>query len=293
MDNVTLSLLYNGGETAMQCKRSEYLKDIIAKYFNKIGENLKNYLLLYNGDYLNKELKIKDFNESDNKIPIVITNYNTIIINNDQNIMRDSRDVICPECGENCIINIDNYKINLNNCSNGHNYPNLDFNDFLNSQKIDESKIYCDKCKKNKMKIYNNELYKCCNCKINLCPLCKSCHDKNHSTINYDLKNYMCNNHNERHYITYCRDCNKNLCDLCEVEHNKEHSFINYKDIIINENTTKINHYNLKVKIDNLKNEINKIINKLKEFLDKLELYYNISNKIINNYDIKKKNYQI
>ena len=54
------------------------------------------------------------------------------------------------------------------------------------------------KCKiKNKSNIYNNEIYKCLTCDDILCPLCKSSHDKKHIIINYDLKNYICKNHNE------------------------------------------------------------------------------------------------
>ena len=37
--------------------------------------------------------------------------------------------------------------------------------------------------------LYNNELFICLNCNINLCPLCKSKHKKEHKIINYELKN--------------------------------------------------------------------------------------------------------
>ena len=36
-------------------------------------------------------------------------------------------------------------------------------------------------------------MYICYECKKNLCPLCKFIHDKLHSIINYDNKNYICN----------------------------------------------------------------------------------------------------
>ena len=53
---------------------------------------------------------------------------------------------------------------------------------------------------------------------MNLCPLCKLMHDKSHSIINYDNKNYICNKHNEI-FLRYCDDCNKDLCLRCTNEY--------------------------------------------------------------------------
>ena len=56
--------------------------------------------------------------------------------------------------------------------------------------KCNELKILCNIWNKNKNKkqIYNNQLYKWCNCKTNLCPLCRLSHNKEHILIDYDLK---------------------------------------------------------------------------------------------------------
>ena len=63
------------------------------------------------------------------------------------------------------------------------------FKDFEETQYIDESKIKSDKCGNSKEKTYQNELYICLNCKINLCPLCKNKqHDNSHYIINYNQK---------------------------------------------------------------------------------------------------------
>ena len=48
------------------------------------------------------------------------------------------------------------------------------------------TEILCGKCNKNN--IYKHELYICCQCKKNLCPLCKSKHKKEHNIINYENK---------------------------------------------------------------------------------------------------------
>ena len=54
---------------------------------------------------------------------------------------------------------------------------NIKFNEFENKQGIDISQIKCDICKnKNKSNTFNNEMFICYECKMNLCPLCKSIH---------------------------------------------------------------------------------------------------------------------
>ena len=63
--------------------------------------------------------------------------------------------------------------------------------------------IKCELCQKIINQINNNELFKCINCKINLCPSCKSNHFKNHKFINYEKIKYICEEHN-KNYIEYC-----------------------------------------------------------------------------------------
>lgn len=113
--------------------------------------------------------------------------------------------------------------------------------DFNNTQKIDLSKITCDKCKdKNKANTFNNGFYICVNCKQNLCPICKYQHEKEnnaHNIIKYDLKFFICQKHND-FYVNYCQDCKKNICFACIKEH-KEHNNISFSNIIPNVNEIK------------------------------------------------------
>ncbi len=82
------------------------------------------------------------------------------------------------------MIDFENFKIKISCCKNGH-ISYLLFNEFEESQKIDEAKIICNKCgEKNKANTYKNIMYICNTCKINLCPLCRETHDQNHSIIN-------------------------------------------------------------------------------------------------------------
>jgi len=80
-----------------------------------------------------------------------------------------------------------------------------------------------------------------------------------------------------------------NLCDKCEIDH-KNHNYYSLTKLI----TNKENNINeLRIKIDNLKKEIKDIIKKVNMIIDNMEIYYNINNDIINNYNRKNKNYEI
>ena len=93
--------------------------------------------------------------------------------NNIETKIIKSKDIICPECKENILINIKDYRINLNECKNNHSRNNIKLEEYENTQKIDLSKIKCDKCNK-----YNNsEFYVCYSCNIILCTSCKINHN--------------------------------------------------------------------------------------------------------------------
>ena len=53
-----------------------------------------------------------------------------IVVNknsNDINIKKEliSKDIICPECKENILLDFQNYKINLKGCKNNHEINNI------------------------------------------------------------------------------------------------------------------------------------------------------------------------
>ena len=189
-------------------------------------------------------------------------------------------------------ININNYKINLFDCKNGHNINNILLNEFENTQYIDESLIKCNKCQENnKFNTYNHIFYKCNICKINLCPLCKEQHSESHNIIDYNKKNYICDVHNDM-YIAYCKTCKKNICSYCFDDHEK-HDIIYYNKII-SKKDIKINQLkNLRDLLDKMNDSINEIINKLSTAKENMESYYKICDSIINNYNIQNKNYEL
>ena len=226
MEDIILNLNYKGYEVKMQCKRNEIINDIFKKYSNKINKSINDIFFINNGNIINnKNIKLEEINNNDNNINILV--YDIYNNNNEKKNEKEYKDIICPKCGENCLIKIKDYKINLFKCDNKHNINNILLDEYNNTQKIKEE-IKCNNCNKNRLEIYDNKLYKCCNCNINLCPLCKSNHNNEHKIIDYELVNYICKMHDER-YISYCKECEKNICDICEIEHNNEHNLINHE----------------------------------------------------------------
>jgi len=271
---------YNGTKMNIQCKLSDIMKDIFQKY--KLKTNINNDLFyLYNGTKVNEELKLEEIiNSNDknlNQINILVYD----IIPEVDKTLKESKEIICPTCNENVIIDLKDYKLEMK-CKNNH-INKISFKNYNN--KIDLSKIVCYKCNMKRSDVYKNEFYICLKCNSCLCPLCKSVHDQNHEIIIYDNKNYICSKHNEN-YTKYC--CKKNICIECEKEH-KSHSSIYYGELLP-DNLEKNNIYQY---IDLFKKEIINIINKLNDLQTILDSYSNIYKNVIDMYNTKRKNYEL
>ena len=209
---VEIEFNYQQTKLIIQANLNDFFEELIEKYINKTNLDINNIYFISNGQNINKKDKLENFmSESDKKNKkIIILVYS--LNNNINTNIKKSHDIICPDCKELCKYEIKNYRIKLYDCKNGHIIENIKINEFEHTQDLDISQIKCDICKdKNKSNTFNNEFYICYDCKINLCPLCKSIHDEMHSIINYDNKNYICNKHNEI-FIEHCEDCNIDMC---------------------------------------------------------------------------------
>ena len=288
-----VEFIYNGTKTIIQCNLSEKIKDISKRFKDKINLTNKNINFTYNGNLvLNEELKFEEIvnNEDTIRKKMSFIVFDNLIETKDKDIIK-SNEIICPECKENIRMNINEYKINLLKCKNGHNKENILLDEFEETQNINLTDIICNICKNNNKSIsYDNIFYKCLTCNINICPLCKSSHDKNHIIINYDEKYYICNEHNEK-YMLYCEDCNKNLCTLCDGH--KEHKRIFFVDILPKKEDLIKKKQLLKSTIDDFNSEIKVLISRFNEVTNKINIYYKIIEDMINNYDNKNRNYEI
>jgi len=287
---VDIEFNYQQKKTVIQAKIDDSFTNVISKFISKTKLDLNNIFFLSNGKNLNKNEKVKSImseSEKRNKKMIILVYdiNNTINIGN-TNIIK-SKDIICPICQENCLFDLRNYRIKLYGCKNGHKTENIKLKDFNKTQVIDISKIKCDKCKsKNKSETFNNEFYVCYECKMNLCPLCKSVHDKTHSIINYDNKNYVCNKHNET-LFKYCEDCKIDMCLSCVNEH-KGHNIQSYEDKLVDIKYFKSLLNYLDKFINKFKKNLEEAILKFKSIIENLDIYYNLYNDMLNKYEKNK-----
>lgn len=316
MENSEVVFQYEQQQIIIQCQRNEKMKEISDKFANKVGSNTNNFLFLYGGHQLDFDLTFEEQSNTEdknrNKMNVIVSSKNEqnieVVQNNSNNVNNEnniiipnyindsnikSKDVICPDCKENCRISIVDYKIICYDCRNGHKTNNIFLNDFPNTQLINEGNIICSNCEeKNKYESYNRKFFKCLSCGQNLCQICNQIHNKEHTTIDYDNKNYICKNHND-FYISLCKKCKINLCMNCFPTHKQSHEMIEYKNIIPNEEKIKGEMKELRENIDLFKKDIADIIGKLEKVKETIEIFYQINNDILQNYNVRNKNYQI
>ena len=281
--------------TKIQANLGDLFKDVINKYLTKSLISPENVSFFANGSIINPNLTVeKQMNnlDKDNKTMKVIV----YVMKEDENkeVIIKSKEIICPDCHEPCRIKLENYKIKLYDCINGHVKENINLIDFNDTQKIDLSKIVCGLCKEvNKGNSFENEFYLCLNCNQNLCPMCKYKHEKEegeHNIIKYDQKFFTCRKHNEI-FVNYCQDCKVNLCLSCMEEH-QEHKTVLFNKLLPKVNEIKDNLSEIKKNIESFNSKINIIIKQLTELMKAMEIYYDINIDILNNYSYKNRNYE-
>ena len=293
---------YNGVETSIACGKHEQFKDIYKRFIYLAKAEGKSLYFIYNGsNILDDELSFKQLaNYDDRKRKKMNVIANEIeeskgsqgSQNSNTEYIIKSNEIICPICYENIKFKFEDYNIILYECKNNHD-TDLLFDEFNSYQNIDLSKIICQNCKiNNRANVHGNLFYKCNTCKLNLCPLCFSNHDKNHIIINYDKRNYECEEHSKS-YKSYCKDCKKSLCRICEEKNHEKHNILNYKRIISEKDDLTAFLKNLKEKNNKLKNQIKDMIEKLNKLKENFDYFYNICENVINTYNENKMNYEI
>ena len=117
---------YEGINSTIQCNEDDKMKDIIKKFLIKIQNEEDNLFYIYNGNKINYELtfneQANDLDKNRKKMNILV-NKNKDDINEKNEII--SKDIICPECKDNILIDIKNFKINLSGCNHNHNKNNI------------------------------------------------------------------------------------------------------------------------------------------------------------------------
>ena len=293
--NYEISFVFNGMYINVPCKKEEKIKTIFNKVMSKFNVNINEVYLLFKGVLVNFESTLEEYltpiDSNEEKINILIYRKEDLVNSQNKNEQTQSKYIICPKCSGSCLMKIDDYKIKLYDCKNNHITQNILLEEFNNTQKINEEAIVCSECGQNKKESYGNNFYFCLTCNKNYCPLCSSSHNKIHnSIINYDEKHFTCNIHNRESFISFCNDCKENLCFICDEAHSN-HNKVYLNSIIPKIDDIKKKIVKFKSKINKLKDTIQEIIEKMEKVYKSIELYYRINNDIVNQFNIKKRNY--
>lgn len=270
-----IEFVYNGVSTMIQCNQDDKFSAILEKLSTKIKIELNSVYFLYSGELIQNQEKTftqlaNSIDKERKKMNIQINDLEKKGTVESQKIK--SKQIICPECHENCLMSVIDYKIRLFDCINEHDIDGIALEVFENTQMIDESKIVCDICQNvNKINTYNKLFYRYNSCEKNICPLCEQKHDNNHNIINYEDKGFICSKHNYQ-YSLYCKSCKINLCVSCEMEHNS-HDIISLGKMIQNKSQ-------LLKKLEEYKNIKDKFIEGLSNIMKQLEIIKNNIQKI-------------
>ena len=117
MTEIFINFFYNTKEFRIKAKRNEFMKDIIKKFAKQVNINIKDICFIYKDKVIDLELKLEDINNIDKNINILAFELNNNI---NQENFGQIKDIICPKCGKNCLIKIENYKIIFNCCNNNN-----------------------------------------------------------------------------------------------------------------------------------------------------------------------------
>ena len=253
--------------TVLQAKLDEPFQNVIDIFFQKTSLNQDSAYFIANDKTIHYQQTIEsymnDLDKQNKKIIVSVKFFEQTEQDKDQMIIQ-SKDIICPKCKEPCRYTIENHQIKLFDCINNHTTNGIKFKDFYKTQEIPE--IICNQCIfNNNNNSQNNELFFCLNCQQNICLSCRTIHDLNHYIIKYDMKNYICPTHNEI-FFKFCEDCHSNICFLCDNNHEK-HKTISLSDLKPNFEQSKTKIDEIKLEIDILSKQIKEIINQLNGLL--------------------------
>ena len=274
----------------IHCKNNDFMANIFEKFALNVSAKVSDFNFYYKGKKIKADTTIMKLKNNQKATDIDIS------------YKKRSKIMKCPECVcNNCIIKIENYRLNFSECCHGHVTNDKIFDKYEQSQNIEFDKIICHKCQKSQKDDFK-DFSKCLECSkkfkyaIYYCSECSSSHHHAQKLIKYDEKYYYCQEHFKL-FRTFCVSCNQNLCESCEKGHTLQNcNLIKFEQMIPDVNKIKIKLEEIKEKIENLKIVVDQIKNNMDGAVRIMERYYDISYDIINKYESfnqKFKNYQV
>ena len=181
--------IFNTIPYTIQCQNEDLMLNICKRFSSEINIELNQLYFLYNGRKINH---IQTFNEQANECDKRDGKMNVLVYqeednNNENKDIIISKDIVCPKCGEICLLKLKDYKISFYNCKKTEKLDNILLDEYENIQKIEQSEIECDNCKStNENGAFHNDFFICLLCDKNICSKCKSNHDQTHDIIKYE-----------------------------------------------------------------------------------------------------------
>lgn len=149
----------------IQAKSDETFQAVIDRYIQKTQIQLNSVYFISNGSQIKLDQTLEnamtEFEKQNQKIKVLV-NMIEDKSNDKKEVIIKSKDIICPGCSEPCRITLENCKIKLFGCVNNHITEDIRLLNFPGTQKVNISKIICDKCKvNNKGESTDYKFYKC------------------------------------------------------------------------------------------------------------------------------------
>ena len=141
----SIKFIFNKIQTIIQCNLEDLMRDICKRFADKMNLELNKLNFIYEFKEINYELTFnflnfkkitfgkKKFNEQANEYDkqnakmTIIVYYHKDFDDIWNNEIIKSKDIICPKCGENCLLNIKNYQISFYGCKNNDKLNNILF----------------------------------------------------------------------------------------------------------------------------------------------------------------------
>ena len=141
----TIEFQYKGDITTIPAENAEKFTEICSKFAKKVNVEINTLNFIYSGKVVNLDLTLNQtINRIDKERKLMrILVFDAEVIPKSQNLVK-SPYIICPPCKEHAQFEINNYRIKISGCKNGHVNDNILLIDFEKTQFIDESKIICD-----------------------------------------------------------------------------------------------------------------------------------------------------
>ena len=145
----TIEFNFEENITLIQWIPDEKITNIIQRLVTKLGKKKDDLYFIYNGGMVKENLtfqeQAKKSDKEYNKMSILVYAKDELTEEEDESLKK-SEYIICPKCKECASISVDNYKLGLYACKNGHKVNDISFKDFEQTQNLNEAKIVCQNC---------------------------------------------------------------------------------------------------------------------------------------------------